>query len=163
MALVDPRIYSWVPNTNWPSHPFVTGEGLGSPRYPFLYHLLAADRRRVPFPRSILRQERYWLARSARVRLFVQEGNSPYAGASHYMEIQLSGERSLTSDVSDLMRRISPGIPRMPHVNPLLGGIGQGIMSIFRPSPLAGEAHWTRRYEREAGNLTVRYTYLPPM
>lgn len=161
MALVDPRIVNWVPNASWPGHPFVR-VGAGNPRYPYPYHLTAGDGAHVPFPRSILRQERYWLSRSARVRLFVQEGGQPYAGVSHVMEIQLSGRRSLTSDVSELMRRISPGIPRLPHVNPLLGGVGQGIMSIFRPSPLAGEAHWTEDVTADDRRFRVRYDFLPP-
>ncbi len=60
------------------------------------------------------------------------------------------------------MRRISPGIPRMPHVNPLLGGVGQAIMSVFRPSPMAGESHWTRDVSVDGRSFRVRYTYLQP-
>lgn len=161
MALVDPRIYNWEPNPNWPGHPFVRVTE-GNPRYPFAYHLAAADGTHVPFPREILRQERYWLSRSARVRLFVQHGDQPYRGVSHVMEIQLSGQRSLTSDVSALMQRISPGIPRLPYFNPLLGGVGQGIMSVFRPSQLAGESHWTEEVTVDSETFQVHYDYLPP-
>jgi hypothetical protein len=161
MALVDPRIYNWVPNANWPGHPFARVAG-GDPRYPYPYHLAAADRALVPFPRAILRQERYWISRSARVRLFVQEGGQPHAGVSHVMEIQLSGQRSVTADVSELMRRISPGMPRLPHVNPLYGGIAQGFLSVFRPSPMAGEAHWTEEVTVDGSSFRVHYDFLPP-
>jgi hypothetical protein len=50
----------------------------------------------------------------------------------------------------------------MPHVNPLLGGVGQAIMSVFRPSPMAGESHWTRDVSVDGRSFRVRYTYLQP-
>jgi len=159
MALTQPRIYEWTPDPLRPGAPFVTGEGLGDPRRPYPYHLRAGDGHRIPFPTRILDSDYYWERRRCRVRLFVEDGVRPqYPGVNYVMEIQLSGHKSLTRTAREAMSRITVGVPRTPQ----LGPVGQLVMAVFRPSPLAAEGHWTDRVSLGAGQtVVVRYDYLP--
>jgi len=157
MALVNPRVYQWVPDPNRPGAPFVSAEYHGDPSYPHLRWLEAGDGHRVPFPRRILRDERYWYCQSCRVRVLVEDGNRPaYPGVNYAMEINASGRRRLSDQARQALQRIMPRTPQF-------GPAGQVVMGIFRPSPLAGESHWTQRVRRWDGEVVVRYTYLPVM
>ena len=161
MALENPRVYSWIPDRNWPSQPFVTGEGLGSRRDPTRHHLTAGDGHRIPFPHPILQSEQYWNSSGVRVALFVQSDNRPYHGVDYVMEIHITGDRRLLQRISSAVQEVSPGSPRLPYFGLIGGGVAQGVVAPFRPSDLGREGHWTSEVELENSTAVVRYDYLP--
>ena len=161
MALTNPRVYTWTPDPDWPSQPFIAGEGFANPNISYLYHLEAGDGHRIPFPRGILAAETYWNAQTCRVGLYVETGGQPHQGVDYVMDIMVSGDRRLSAQIADAYRQISPGSPRLPYFGMIGGGVGQGVVAVARPSPIASESHWEERVALGERHAVVHYDYLP--
>ncbi len=163
MALTDPRRYSWDTRIGTTiRHELVGGRAVPAPA--------AGDGTHIPFPAVILDSDAYRGAMTCHVLLLTEDGVAPrYPGVDYVMEIELRGTRSPIRRAQDALQQVSPGIPRTP----VFGGPGQVIMSVFRPSDLSREQHWTERVQVIApqgvtpqGGLprrevTVRYDYIP--
>ncbi len=176
--LLNPRIYQWNISSR---EPFVSDE-----TSPYSAESLrAGDGHAIPFPRTVLRSEYYWRADTCRVRLLVQDGESPYPGVSYVMEINLTGyNRRISEHIEQRMRR---WVPTPRHFRG--GPVDVAMRILTTPSLGAGESHWTapvtlvsnvsmeqvgqRRHERPLDarvqvtatlrTVTVRYTVTHPM